>query len=52
VTVKTCWIADVKNSLGFPMRKAWNRQREDRTNPCPEHMRPLIIAAIRRLGAI
>ena len=25
-TIKSCWIADVKRELGFPMRKAYNRE--------------------------
>jgi hypothetical protein len=34
--VKTCWIADIKEQCGLPMRKAPNRYDEDiRTNPCP-----------------
>ena len=23
-SIKTCWIAEIKRSLGFPMRRAWN----------------------------
>lgn len=48
--VKTCWIADVKERLGFPMRKAWNRRGEVRIEPCPPDKRAAIIAAMERLG--
>lgn len=33
--VKTCWIADVKEKLGFKVRRAWNRSGKNRKNPCP-----------------
>jgi len=35
-TPKTCWIADVKEQCGLPVRKAWNRSGEKRTNSCPK----------------
>lgn len=25
-TIKSCWIADVKREMGFPMREAYNRE--------------------------
>jgi hypothetical protein len=31
---KTCWIADVREICGLPVRKAGNRSGE-RSNPCP-----------------
>ena len=33
-TPKTCWIANVKELCGLPMKDAWNRSGQ-RTNPCP-----------------
>jgi hypothetical protein len=33
---KTCWIADVKEKLGFSVKKAPNRiDSNKRMNPCP-----------------
>lgn len=46
---KTCWIADVKERMGFPMREAPNRHGADRTYPCPESKREVIAQVIRRL---
>jgi hypothetical protein len=34
-TVKTCWIAHVKEMEGLAPRRAPNRQSSRRTNPCP-----------------
>ena len=35
-TVKTCWIAHVKEMCGLKPRKAWSRKDpEKRANPCP-----------------
>ncbi|MDR2194110.1 MAG: hypothetical protein LBP19_06550 [Treponema sp.] len=34
-TVKTCWIAHVKEQMGYPMREAPNRNGLKRVNPCP-----------------
>lgn len=51
VTVKTCWIAHVKEMNGYIMRKAPNRKSEtERVNPCPEEMRPIIEESAQRLG--
>lgn len=47
--VKTCWIADAKEQLGMPMRRAPNRQGEIRLNPCPPNKRAAIVAAMKRL---
>lgn len=34
-TIKSCWIADVKRELGFPIRKAYNRENQDKIkNQC------------------
>ena len=35
-SVKTCWIAQMKELCGLPVRMAGNRYSPDsRTNPCP-----------------
>lgn len=35
-SVKTCWIADMKERSNLPVRKAPNRiDPNKRTNPCP-----------------
>ncbi len=52
-TVKTCWIAHVKELNGLPMRSAPNRQSKSRrVHPCPEDFRPMIEESMRRLGVI
>ena len=51
--VKTCWIAHVKELNGLPMKKAPNRISDAvREFPCPESIRPLIEASMRRLGML
>lgn len=44
---KTCWIADVKNQCGLPMRIAPNRKGAKREYPCPPEKTVAIIAALR-----
>jgi len=35
-SVKTCWIAHMKEVCGLPVRMAYNRYSPDaRTHPCP-----------------
>ncbi len=52
-TVKTCWIAHVKELNGLPMRKASNRVSSSiRQVPCPSEVRPVIEASMRRLGML
>ncbi len=52
-TVKTCWIAHVKELNGLNPRKAHNRSSNiKRKVPCPENIRPLIEEAMRHFGAI
>ena len=41
-TVKTCWIAEVKNEMGLPTRPAWNRGRGQGSPPCPVDLKPEI----------
>ncbi|MBA7606124.1 hypothetical protein ES703_13263 [subsurface metagenome] len=31
----SCWIADVKERCGIPVRRAWNRKGNKRAHPCP-----------------
>ena len=45
-SVKTCWIAHVKEINGIPLRMAPNRQGSNRTNPCPAWARPWIEKAL------
>ncbi len=52
VTVKTCWIADVKEQNGVPTRPVWNRQGGQRKNPCPASMTPIIEASARKFKLI
>jgi hypothetical protein len=52
-TVKTCWIAHVKELNGLPLRQAPNRYSlTHRENPCPNNVRPLIEASMRRFGML
>jgi hypothetical protein len=52
-TVKTCWIAHVKELNGLPVRVAPNRLSADRrVDPCPASKRPLIEEAMRHFGML
>lgn len=52
-SVKTCWIAHVKDLNGLPMRTAPNRQSPtERACPCPPNIRPLIEQSMRELGVL
>ncbi len=52
-TVKTCWIAHVKELNGLPVRVAANRYTKDqRQVPCPGELRPIIEASMKRLGML
>ena len=37
-TVKSCWIADVKNKCDSPTRKAPNRRGPEPKHPCPDRI--------------
>lgn len=51
--VKTCWIAHVKELNGLRPRIAPNRRSTvKREVPCPPDVRPIIEAAMRRLGML
>lgn len=49
---KPCWIADVKEMSGLPVRRAWNRQGRTRKNPCPGTKIEAIQQAMKELGMI
>ena len=52
-SVKTCWIAHVKELNCLSMRSAPNRiNARVRMNPCPDWARPLIEESMRRLGML
>jgi len=52
-SVKTCWIAHVKELNGLPRRDAPNRQSPtSRVEPCPPEMRALIEASMRKFGML
>lgn len=52
-TVKTCWIAHVKELNGLATRTAPNRRdARERVYPCPPEIRSLIEASMRRLGML
>ena len=48
-TVKTCWIADVKEREGLSPRRAPNRRTGKRANPCPPDKLEPIREALRTL---
>ena len=51
VTVKTCWIADVKRQHGLTKRMASNRLDPMRAKyPCPQDKQALIEESLRRFG--
>ena len=52
-TVKTCWIAHVKEMCGIELRKAPNRLNEnERVNPCPSEKTEPIKQALKHFGEI
>lgn len=52
-TIKTCWIADMKEKLGLPKRNAPNRISEDtRVYPCPSEYEKYIEDAFKHFGMI
>lgn len=52
-SVKTCWIAHVKELNGLPVNIAKNRAcLSERKNHCPPDIRLLIEASMRRLGVL
>lgn len=51
-SVKTCWIAHVKELNGPPVRRARNRSGDERHVPCPEDKRPVIERAFQHFRMI
>lgn len=51
-TVKTCWIAHVKELNGLNPSQAPNRVGPERLHPCPENKREAIENAFRHFGMI
>lgn len=44
---KTCYIAQVKEELGYKVRRAHNRRTKARKHKVPAHLRPFIEEAFR-----
>ena len=42
VTVKTCWIAEVKREMGLTRGPAPNRGQGEGAPPCPQHYKDAI----------
>ena len=52
-TVKPCWIADIKERCGLPVKPAPNRIDPNvRTNPCPDRYVEPIQNAFKYFGMI
>jgi len=49
---KTCWIADVKEKCGLPVKRAPNRVDSQRKNPCPKNKIQPIEDALKYFGLI
>jgi transcriptional regulator with XRE-family HTH domain len=48
-----CWVADVKEACGIPVRPAYNRRSPDkRANPCPPGKREAIKVALKHFKMI
>ena len=53
ITVKTCWIADVKRQYGKTSRLATNRIDPEKAKyPCPQGKRSIIEEAMKHFGAL
>jgi len=53
MTVKTCWIADVKRQHGKTIRPAHNRINPEQVKyPCPQDKRKIIEESMKRLGIL
>jgi len=49
---KTCWIAEVKEISGLPVRKVHNRRGAERVNPCPPEKAEAIRMAMSHFGMV
>ena len=53
ISVKTCWIAHVKELMGINKRIANNRiNPASRVYPCPEDKKEMILDAFRYFGIV
>jgi hypothetical protein len=53
ISIKTCWIAHVKELNGLPLRKTNNRiSTTDRKYECPDKVIPIIEGSMRKLGML
>jgi len=52
VSVKSCWIADVKDAHGLTRGPAHNRQGAQRKYPCPLKYRRIIADALKHFKMI
>ena len=50
VAVKTCWIAEVKDSYGLTRGPATNREGPERKHPCPLKHWDIIEDALKHFG--
>ena len=51
-TVKTCWIADVKEKCGIPIKPAHNRRGDKRLYPCPTDKEKAIKEALKHFNML
>ena len=52
ISVKTCWIAEVKESYGLTRGPAHNRKGPKRGNPCPQQHWDKIENALRHYNLL
>jgi len=53
ISIKTCWIADMKEHHGLNKRVAPNRISTDsKTNPCPDNKKEMISDAFKHFEMI
>ena len=52
-SVKSCWIAHVKELNGLPLKEASNRKSQDeRVYPCPDEYRDIIENSMRKFNML
>ncbi len=51
-SIKTCWIADMKEECGLKPKKASNRKEEKRQYPCPSDKKDQIKNAFKYFNMI
>ena len=49
-TIKTCFVAQVKEEMGFPVTRAHNRISDERKVKAPDWLKPIIKQAILELN--